>query len=185
MHLEAVQLIANALAHSTWGVNTLLAQIPRSDQRRPPDVQVYDETRDGWVSRLELAEKPPDGVTLPGLVVVLGGPITWPVGRGRPTHDAPAQVATSVTVGIHYLTREADTAVGVADAMLTLRAVRGVLNQLAQPALGAERTLHDVRLEILQETQYARLFTPIEDVILAGAVLTTWTARETLPHYTP
>ncbi|MFA6165391.1 MAG: hypothetical protein WC700_02160 [Gemmatimonadaceae bacterium] len=184
MHLAAVQLIANALADSTIGVNAVLDSIPRGDHRRPPNVQVYDETRVGWVSRLELAEEPPEGTALPGLVVVLGGPIGWQ-SKGRPTRDAPSQTANQITVGLHYLTRETETEVGVTDAILTLRAARGVLNILAQPDFVALRTLYGVRLETLVENQYARLFTPIEDVILAGSLLTTWTARETLPHYTP
>lgn len=184
MHLAVAELIANALADSTIGVNTVLDSIPRGDHRRPPNAQVYVETRDGWVSRLELAEVPPEGVELPGLVVVLGGPITW-LSKGRPTRDVPSQTANQATAGIHYLTREVDTAVGVADSILSLRAARGVLNILAQPDFVALRTLYGVRLETIVETQYARLFTPIEDVILAGSLLTTWTARETLPHYTP
>lgn len=184
MHLEVVQLAANALASGLYGVNAVLDSIPRSNQRRPPNVQVYDETRDGWVSRLELSEEPPDGVVLPAVVVVLGGPISWG-DKGRPTRHNPQQSATSVTIGAHYLTREADTALGVTDSILTLRAVRNVFVMLSQPALVDARILHDVRLESLVETQYARLFTPMEDVILAGSVLTTWTARESLSVYTP
>lgn len=185
MHLAAVQIIANALADSRFGVNAVLDKIPRGDQRRPPDVQVYDESRHGWVSRLELEDNPPEGVTLPALVVLLAAPMVWTY-KGRPTRDAPAQITSpQVTVGVHYLTREVTTEVGVTDAMLTLRAVRGVLAMLAQPALAAMRELYDVRLEIPIETQYARLFTPLDDVTLAGTVLTTWAARETLPHYTP
>lgn len=184
MHLALVELIANALADSTIGVNTVLDSIPRGDHRRPPNAQVYVETRDGWVSRLELVEPPPEGVELPGIVVVLGGPITW-LGKGRPARETASQTANQLTAGIHYLTREVDTEVGVADAIISLRAARGVLNMLAQPAQAALRELYGVRLETLVETQYACLFTPIEDVILAGSVLTTWTARETLPLTTP
>ncbi len=184
MHLAVVELIANALADSTIGVNAVLDVVPRGDHRRPPNAQVYVETRAGWVSRLELAENPPEGVELPGLVVVLGGPINWQ-GKGRPTRDAVSQTANQVTAGIHYLTRETDTEIAVADSILSLRAARGVLNILAQPAHVLLRELYGVRLETIVETQYARLFTPIEDVILAGSLLTTWTARETLPHTTP
>ena len=184
MHLEAVKLIANALADASIGVNVVLDKIPRTDERRPANVQVYDECRAGWVSRLELGEEPPEGVQLPALIVVLGGPIAWPY-KGKPTFDASAVIAAPVTVSVHYLTREADTAIAVTDALLTLRAVRGTLQMLSQGELKSMREMNHVRLDTPVDWQQTRLFNEIGDTTLAGAVLTTWQARETLPAYTP
>jgi hypothetical protein len=184
MHLEAVRLIANALADGTIGVNALLDAVPRVVDRRPANVQVYDETRDGWVSLLELSKAPPEDVQLPALIVLLGGPIQWQY-KGRPTRDAAGVINAPISVAVHYLTSESDTAVAVADALLTLRAVRGTLQLLTQGNFVAMRELNHVRLEGPVDMQQTRLFTPIEDTTLAGAVITTWQARETLPAYTP
>jgi hypothetical protein len=185
MHAEVVQLIANALADSTIGVEAVLDVVPRGDERRPPACQVYDEMRDGWVTRLELEEKPPESVTLPGLIVVLGGPIGWKYPRGRPSRHTESQEYTEVTVGIHSIAHDDDTAEGARDVAKRLQAVRGSLNTLAQPNSHTLRTMNGVSLERLVEVQYAKLFTPIDDVIIAGAVLTTWTVREVLPLYMP
>jgi len=184
MHLEAVRLIANALADSTIGVNALLDSVPRLDDRRPANVQVYDETRHGWVSRLELNEAPPEGTALPALIVLLGGPIQWQY-KGRPTFDAPAVIAAPVSIAVHFLTRESNTALAVTDGLIVMRAVRGTLQLLTQGDCKALREMNHVRLDGSADLQQTRQFTPVEDSVLAGAIISTWTARETLPAYTP
>lgn len=52
MKVAAIRQTADWLAHVVTGVNALLATVPRDvGEAAPPNVTVYDETRDDWVAR--------------------------------------------------------------------------------------------------------------------------------------
>lgn len=182
MHLEAVRIVADALADATIGVSAIVASVPRDagDAAPPAIAGIYDDSRTGWVARGEL----PPSTALPALVVTLASPQLQYAGAPLPTRDARHQRETEITVGVHLLLRDTDTQAATEAALYLLRAIRGVVDVLAQPAHAARRTRNGVRLEQLTDLTQVRLWEPVQDTVLAGVVLATWRARESVAALT-
>lgn len=185
MSLEATRILADWLAPAQ--VNALVAEVPRDGgDPAPAAIQAtYDRTRHGWVAR-NAAPRTGSTVKFPALAV------TTPVdGQGTPApavyqpelrqaaNDALVLEGT-VTLVVHYLGRFADTEMGARDSGYTLRAVRGRLLQLARAPI-AQRTRNGVQLVKLTALQQIDAYDERDDVVITGAVLCTWSTRETTP----
>lgn len=180
MHVETIRCVADALASATYGVNVLLASRTRDGSDPvPSNVTVYDDTRHGWVSRMQyVPDALPSGVTLPALLVTLNtDSIEFDV-NPKPTNGAKCVRSAEVPVAIHYLARGSTSASEMIDALYTLAAVRDCLTILASPAGKSARQRNVVRLDRLTALEELKVMTPIDDVIVAGAVTCTWTAHE-------
>lgn len=182
MHLETVRIIADALVDGTTGVNAILAVRPRDGDPLPASVQVYDDTRDGWVTRMsyvtEGATPVPEDIQLPALVVTLHGDgVSFDV-NPKPTAASPCVRRADVSIAVHYLTRGSQTERVATDALYTLAAVRDCLTILASANGAAARERNLVRLDRMSELEQLKMLAPLSDVMLAGAVTCTWTARE-------
>jgi hypothetical protein len=141
MRAEVVQIIADWLEHEDYGVNAMLAEVPRSvGVSQPADVSVADETRDDWVAR----NVAPQNIAADNYIAVamyqegsfegldLSSAFTWQEGE--------------VPVVIRHVTSNVSSAAGNLASAITLRAVRWSLNLLRRQENDSSRTKNLVKL---------------------------------------
>lgn len=164
MLTEAVRVVADWLANPVWGVNATLAATPReADVPAVPPVAVYDESRDGEVTRGQI----PDD--LPALLVqTTATPLSTVATASRPF---PADY--SVELGIRYGTATVDTAAGFNEAALVMRAVHRCLGQLWVTSAGeAARVRGQMQLVELRDTRIEQYQANDDSRIAAACILT-------------
>ena len=178
MRVEVVDLTAEWLADATYGVNALLAAVPRkAGDAAPPNVaQIYAETRQPEVARGVF----PQAAALYPLLVV-----------SQP-QDAPFAVAIrnakweseAYPVAIAYAIRKQASDVAIRDAGYTLRAVMRSLYQLENPFIAqavAARTRNDITLQGISGFSRAAPQAPVEDVQVLDGILVHWRVVDTTP----
>lgn len=172
MILETVRIIADWLAHPTFGVNAVRLAVPRDTGVEIfPAVTVLDSTRDGRVARGGVPALTPS--EFPALLVT---PADQPVEQGSPV-VRPWPPDTVVTVLIRYATQQLDTARAEREASQTIRAVWRAIGSLITQRTAVERA--GVLVIGARSLQAATLYESTEDGTVTGGVLVTLHVRDT------
>lgn len=178
--IEAVQALAAWLADATWGVNALLANpgfLLGSDPA-PASVTIVNEIDDPWVSRREITA---DLLTdAPYLAVYQSGPATFDPHVQRMTNNV-GEAPGSAVLALVYIGKNSASDIAARDTKHIMRAARGALWLLQDPANGAARNRNGARLETLTALELQALHEERGDAVLTAALLATYTTRESAP----
>lgn len=169
MLTESVRVVADWLAHATYGVNAQLATVPcDTGVTAAATVTIYDETRHPEVARGQL----PDA--LPALLVSTSAtPLTTQSNAVRPF---PAD--TDLELGIRYAVSRAATDQSTTDVAQIDRAVRRSLGTLFTTAAGeSARARNSVHL-ISWRSYRLELYQANDDTHVTAAMVVTLTARD-------
>ena len=149
MILEATRLwVDQCIKHEVRGVNALLPDVPRSgDDDEPPQIKVYDWSRDGWAARMDFQR----GKVAPleaALVIVRASDLMQAPIPGNP--ELSAQQANVVLAAIYLGRIDAGTEKTVEkaeqDASYTLRAVLRATARWIEETEPNDRVLGQCRL---------------------------------------
>jgi len=169
MLTEAVRVVADWLAHATYGVNAQLTTMPRdAGITAAASVTVYDETRHPEVARGQV----PD--LLPALLVSTSAtPLTNTSNAVRPF---PAD--SEIELGIRYAVSRAATDQSTTDVAQLDRAVRRSLGALFTTAAGeSARARNSVHL-ISWRSYRLELYQANDDTHVTAAMVLTVMARD-------
>lgn len=173
MLLECNRILADWLAHGTFGVNAKIPGVPRDGADTvPPNVTVVDETRNDSVAMGRLPS------TLPCVAVSVQ----------EIEHSDPVQphvtneVAAKVTVLIRYGQRIVDEDKGLTDASYTLRAVLRSLRELHTNEQAAARARGSVHLISCDDLRQVPLTQEVDDAWVTGAIRATYTMYDIAPR---
>jgi hypothetical protein len=172
---EATTVISEWLKHPTYGVNTMLAKVPRNKvggglYLKPPKVTVYDDCSDDCVSM----ELEPEEV--PAVVVFCDSDILFEMdmfrpekGRGEP---AKAQKGSGLSMVASYIVRDTPALDARINGGFTLRAIKMSLNRFNNPntrkSAGLLNAVHVVKISDLRMQRVAG---SVGQSTLAGFVL--------------
>lgn len=184
MELEVVRIVAdwlNGVTTNRYSVNALLPSTPRdAGDAQPPDVAVYDATRDEWVARKIVPND--DAVTLPALAVFLAD-----------TPQLDGEVETVIrdgkcSVGIAYFLDQSDLAESMRNALYTKRTILRSLKQLHENANATTvRLRNNVQLRLCEQLRLVPTVghwgggNDSGDSWLATAILADYTVRDLAP----
>ena len=171
MILETVRMVADALAHSGYGVNVQLAtlSLDGGDPVPSPIAVIADETRSPDVA---VGRYP---TTTPCLTVTLEGNVSLDGEVISDNRDA------DVTILIRYVTRDVDAASGNADVLYTLRAVQKTIRAFNSNTNAIDRVRNAIQILECLSMEHASLFDSIDDVVCTGGVRVTFKVRDTNP----
>lgn len=177
MELEAILMVADALADAETGVNVKLPRVP-IDARHAglvlPPVTIATQVDDGWVAR-KLVQVNGHAGEFPAVAVSLATPANL-AGEifNTVSRDGELQLL------IEYV--ELDSAAGVASAiaLYTKRAILAALAafHLKSPAV---RTRNNVSIRACQRIESAPVFAERADVVTTAALLVTYQVRDHNP----
>lgn len=165
-------MVADWLQDATFGVNALLAGVPRDggDPVPPALASVIDETRDQVAAREQL---PKSGFPL---LEVFAAGVEIPGDIGGPLLEG------DLSVGIRYATKQVNSATAVRDARYTMRAVRRSLMQLNRNENEAARTRNSILLIYCVSLRQVPHFEKREDAWFVGGLVATYKARDVAPE---
>lgn len=177
MILETVRINADWLADATYGVNTLLAGVPRdAGDPQPAAVVVRDGTRDGVVGRRQIPHAASSGT--PELYVNFEPdgltdlqPEVWTTYR-----DCDA-----LPVSVRYVIESAATEAAARDAYYTLRAVQRSLRRLNENTNAAATVRNQVELVELVSLRHSYPFAPVSDRVVVAALIAVYMVRDLAP----
>ena len=173
MILEALRITAAWLQDGTNGVNALIDGLTQDGgDSDPPDVTVLEESTSPVAARRHLDVN----TSVPVLMVVLARAV------GSEGYVTTNYLSGSVTVGILYATRNADSDEGTEDALYTLRAVQQSINLLMKPANVASRTRNNVVLTHTSRMEILPVENDREDAVITHGLFVTYEARDTEPY---
>lgn len=176
MELEAIRMVADALADPVTGVNAQLAAVPKDAADAAlvlPAVTIADQTRDGWVARKHVNAEGHAGA-FPAVSVSLATPASL---DGEIFNTVHRQGELQLL--IEYVQLAADSAAGAAAALYTKRAILAAL--AAFHIDDARRTRNQVSLHICTSIQSAPVFAERQDVITTAALQVTYQVRDHNP----
>lgn len=184
MSLEMPPLLADWLRDTTYGVNAILAGVPRDvGDALPPSVTVCDEVRDAWCARKQIAEEK----VLAGAPVVgvfQNGDSTYPFGRLQRGINGGGLLEGTAAFVILYMQRESDSAKAAGNTRYTLRAVLQSLLLMFDPKSPAVRERNGASLVLPQKFQMSTLLEERGDVLVTGGVLAEFQIRELVQFIT-
>lgn len=164
MITETVRIIADWLAHGTYGVNAYLPSVPReAGITQAANVTIYDETRHPEVARGQV----PD--SLPALLVTT---LATPVDQQSPNVQ-PFPADSTVSIGIRYATQASNTANATNDMAQIARAIPKSLRALWTTTAGqTARVRNQVGLYEMRDYRIEFYQTNDDVTVLCGAMLT-------------
>jgi hypothetical protein len=174
---EVPVILAEWLKDATYGVNAVLASVPRDGgDPLPPTVTIRDTIRDGWIARAEITKEKLAGG--PVLGVFQSGEATYPFGQAQFQVNGGKSIQGTGSWLLLYMQRESDSALAASNARYTLRAAFNSLILLEDPKSAAARERN--RAEIVSCTQFQMSVLKEErgEVLVTGGVLATYTTRE-------
>ena len=170
MFAEVVRMVADALYDGTYGVNALLATVPREGSiALPAGVSVRDESRDPECARNQV----PEDVEGNALLVSTAEDVNAPAPVNRPF---PADLTVDVLV--RFATSNPDTAEAICDASVTLRAVLRWAGLFMAPANEAARSRSGVQLLGISAIRLAPLYSVAKDVTVTGGAIISCRCRD-------
>ncbi len=177
-------LLADWLRNSTYGVNAILAGIPRDGgDALPPSVTVCDEVRDAWCARKQIAEEK----VLAGHPVVgvfQNGDATYPFARMQRGANGAGLLEGDASYVVLYMQRESDSAKAAGNARYTLRAVMQSLLLMFDPKSNATRVRNGASLVVPTKFAMSTLLEERGDVLVTGGVLADFKVRELVQFIT-
>lgn len=175
------KIIADWLEDATGGLAVVLAALPLGAESAPATPDIYNELDDGWVARGEAPKELTDAG--PVLAVYQSGDAEYDP-RVQRMSDTVGTVNGEATYAIAYITANSDTAAATLQAAHVLRAVRGSLYLLGAESNAASRDRYGFRLETATAMRVAAMNEERGDSLISGAVLVTYTTRESAPFPT-
>lgn len=178
MSLELPPLLADWLADATFGVNAILATVPRDGgDPLPPNVTVYDEVRDPRCARRII---PPEMVPPghPAIAVYQSAEAVYPLARPQRGRLGGAFIEGTATYLVLYIQRESDSVAAASAARYTLRAVLHSLVLLHDAKSGAVLTRNGAQLVAPLQFKMSTLLEERGDVLVTGGVLADYKVRE-------
>jgi hypothetical protein len=176
MELEAILMVADALADAETGVNVKLPRVP-IDARHAglvlPPVTIATQVDDGWVAR-KLVQVNGHAGAFPAVAVSLATPANL---AGEIFNTVHRQGELQLL--IEYVQLAADSAAGAAVALYTKRAILAAL--AAFHSDDARRTRNQVSLLICTSIQSAPVLAERQDVITTAALQVTYQVRDHNP----
>lgn len=154
MRVEVVRIIADWLADATYGVNAMLAEVPRDNgDPQPADVTIADETRHDWVSRGVATKTVLDAG--PYIAVAVYQPMT---ADGLDNATGFTYQPGEIPIAIRDIRADSDSSAANLASGITMRAVRWSLNLLRDHAHRSSRIrnlvqLHDFTIVELPATE--------------------------------
>lgn len=184
MSLELPPLLADWLRDATYGVNAILATIPRDGgDALPPSVTICDEVRDAWCARKQIAEeKVLAGQPIVG--VFQNGDSTYPFARMQRGINGAGLLEGDAAFVILYMQRESDSAKAAGYARYTLRAVLQSLLLMFDPKSPAVRERNGASLVTPLKFSMSTLLEERGDVLVTGGVLAEFKVRELVQFIT-
>lgn len=162
--IEPVRIVADWLEAATNGVNARLASVPRDGgDAQPPDVAIYDETRDDRIGRGRVADTED---TLPAVYVTLRS------GTILPESQVMDDGFFSADLLIRYATRQTDASRAKQEAFYTLRAAAWSIRRLQRSDVSlAARTRNQVVLTRILTVTYEPTLEEVSDALLVGTLI--------------
>lgn len=164
--IDIVRVFADWAEDATYGVNALLASVPRDgDVALPPNVTVMDETRDESVA-FGMA---PKGITAttPVLLYSLSDGLQQQYPSAQPFPDFTAELI------VRYAVSQSVGATGVAAALVTMRAVWRNIALLGREQSANARVRNSTQVLSFENMRFSQLYTALDDrAVLAGLALT-------------
>jgi hypothetical protein len=176
MILETLRAWTDWQQNATYGVNALLAAVPRdAGDPVPGNVATFvDETRNGPAARRRIPDVVPALVTR----LHLTGALDPSVGPNVAHRDAEVAVAT------WYADRNVATENGNRSCLYVLRALQRSLAKFVDPSIAAAntaRTRNGITIYNVTALQHVTTFDTIEDTDILGALFVTFKVRDTAP----
>jgi hypothetical protein len=184
MSLELPPLIADWLADDTYGVNAILATIPRDvGDALPPDVFVVDEVRTAWAARRLISA---ENVTAghPAVIVGQSAELTYPTGRAQLTAQGARMLEGTATYLIMYAQHESDSAKAASNSRYTLRAILNSLILMHDPKSTATIERNGATLGLPRSFKMSTLLEERSDSLVTGGVLAEYNIRELVQSIT-
>lgn len=176
MELEAIRMVAAALADPVTGVNAQLVHVPKDFEDAAlalPPVTIADQTRDAWVAR-KLVRVQGHAAQFPAVAVSLATPASL---DGEIFNTVFRQGELQLL--IEYVQLLADSALGAAAGLYTKRAILAAL--AAFHLDDARRTRNRVSLLICTSIASAPVYAEREDVVTTAALQVTYQVRDLNP----
>lgn len=175
MRVEVIRIVADWLAHADYGVNAMLAEVPRDvGDAQPANVTIADETRDGWVARGAAPRSISEDAVIVAVSTVQDGTFD-----GIDLATAFTWQPGEVPVAIRVIHRDVQSADGNLNAGITVRAARWSLNVLRSHTHTASRIRNKVQLHEITMREIP-VHAALGDVVVSGALLLSCNAVDAL-----
>ena len=179
MHVEISRMITAWLEHKEYGVNTLLASVPRKnlsgkDDRKPQAVKVYNDVDFNIAGVVGI--DPPE---LPSIVVVSDMDIR----NAQVVQPKQPGVSYTAVVGVGYYADEDDKSLVVKDGNYVLRAVMRSLKMFddSPDRSKAYRELNKIQLTRMTGLTQQRIGGAVPQSRLLGLVFADFTVLDKAP----
>lgn len=178
-----VRLLATRFADASEGVNAIVQELSvalHDGDPLPPDVAVYNDTRDAWVM-LGIAPDDDPLVVFPCIRLRTLG-VDYTAGVCQQWSTGAYTRSGTLRVVAELLFRAIDTEAAAVAGMYLLRAMGGVIARFDDPSSEAYRTFGGIQLQpsvaITQGTPEAKAG---DSLVCPGALLITYPFIETVP----
>lgn len=172
MQLELIRCVVAGATDLTIGINTRIAALTLEvGDTLPPNVDVYDCVRHGWVARKTFALEGLN-IALPVIAIFVG------------TLELDPEVETYVRDGhipvtFAYLDERSDTEVGLYNALQTNRAIGRFLRLFSHNSNETMRTRNGIIVQAITELSQDQVAAEKGDVFIGAATTATFLVRET------
>lgn len=173
MILQTIERVATWLGNGTYGVNALLAGVPRiGSDTLPANVTILDERQHQSATRGQFKRDQ----TFPVLVVRVPDEFALDEMINYAVRDAPV-----IPVQISYATKNQDTAAGARDGFYTMHALEKCLHALWTNGVQADRTQGPISLVMPKGLRHISLYTPLGDTMETTGIIASYYVRDTSP----
>lgn len=183
MELETIRMVADWLEGAAPGssnasVNAFLPSVPRdAGDDVPPNVTVYDSTRDEWVTLQKVPHE--SEVTLPALVVCPADALRMDGEVMTVFRDGRGKLA------VVYVDRRADRKALNQNALYTARAVRQSLKAFHDPVNAGSRARNNIHLLNCEQIEELGIYKEWADAWASRVVMPEYRIRDLLPTGVP
>ena len=178
MELETTEMLTswtNGTAVPAYGVNALLAGIPRSaGHPLPADLRIVSELTDGWVAR----DQAPQGELDRGPILALS---IWSPTTLEPMVHTDTHLDSEVELMMRFLLKDAESHEGTRDIRYYQRALRRSLVGLMLNEHAEHRLKNAILIYELVRLRQAEIFADKRDTPVAIGTIATFKVRDEQP----